>query len=153
MLSVILITERNDRIVEWFDVLKSEFPSARVGLMDPGTFDFDEKSNSPNRIEIEVGAGRNGRSDWLEVTEMTDEILQQYEPEELANIRLVVPRPSFYVVRYRPVALLRRALASLADHEIWVDDTMALLLPIAAFVDLIGANPDGYMDRFRNRLK
>lgn len=153
MLDVTLVAAGERRLSVWFPILKRAFPSILVGRQDYVTMELDEQSGSPNRIQIQEGRLGSAGHEWMEFLDISDSYPDELEPDELANIRLLVAKPTFTCVRYSDLRQLSRALSLLADQEIWVDDGMGLLLPIGKFVDLISTNPDGYMDRFRGLLK
>lgn len=152
MRAVTLLATRRHLVAEWFAKLKRVFADCTIAREDPDTYQLDPESENPNRIHIEEHVRGKTSVAWMEVSEMDDDAVEQFEPEDLARFERVVPRPCYYLVEYRDLAQLSRALDSLSDEQIWVLDGTGLLLPIARFAELVRTDPDGYVDRFPKSL-
>lgn len=152
MLSVVLVSEDTDLLSHWHSDLAKRFAVCEIEYDDPRALALSSLDSRPARIYVEFGRPAGSRVQWLEIVDLDREFVDQFEPEDLANIQLVVPSPSFYSIGYDDLKQLAQVLSTFAGRELWVDDGFGLFLPVTKFVEVITARSSAFMDRLKKPL-
>src|SRR2546423_1969508 len=101
-----------------------------------------ERAKAVDRCIVKAAKGM--QDGWIAI-QRAPKVAEDYEPEELARVRLAVPNPVFFVVEGRDAntAFANEFVMRLDDRRMaWIDNDNGLFEPVTRVKELINSGVD-----------